>query len=155
MKKPVAFVSEVTTMRHHMDTFHCNDYIQWADTNKFTSMLPRDTKCCKLDAAADSQARLDVHLSEKKPKDRLVPYSDTLFHEAAIEWLIKTDQPIDALNHKSFKYMIDTAARATNGVKIPGRRQMRQAIINLFKCNLTNLRNQLLVRVHTHAVLAH
>ncbi|KAG2752434.1 hypothetical protein P692DRAFT_201863183 [Suillus brevipes Sb2] len=57
MKKPVAFVNEITTMRHHMDTLHWNEYIQWADHNKFTSMLPRDTKRHKLDAAADSQAR--------------------------------------------------------------------------------------------------
>ncbi|KAG0700114.1 hypothetical protein DFH29DRAFT_807956, partial [Suillus ampliporus] len=95
-------------------------YIQWADTNKFASMLLRDTKHCKLDAAADSQAHLNAHLSEKKPKDHIVPYSDALFCEAAIEWLIETDQPIDALNHKSFRYMINTAARATNGIKIPG-----------------------------------
>jgi hypothetical protein len=40
----------------------------------------------------DSQACLDAHLSEKKPKDHLVPYSDALFHDAAIEWLIQTDQ---------------------------------------------------------------
>ncbi|KAG0693346.1 hypothetical protein DFH29DRAFT_1007373 [Suillus ampliporus] len=97
------------------------------------------TKCHKLDAAADSQSRLDAHLCEQKPKECVIPYSDALFHEATIEWLIETDQLIDAVNHKSFKYMIDTAARATNDIKIPSRRQMWQAIIDLFKCNLTKL----------------
>ncbi|KAG2151179.1 uncharacterized protein EDB93DRAFT_1103143 [Suillus bovinus] len=130
-KKPVAFVNEVMTMHRHMEALHWNEYIQWADHNKFTSMLPRDIKCRKLDTAADSQARLDAHLSDKKPKDRIIPYSDALFCDAAIKWLIETDQPINAINHKSFKYMIDTATR--------------QAIIDLFKRNLTDLRNRLLL----------
>lgn len=56
------------------------------------SMLPKDTKRRKLDAAADSQARLDTHLREPQPKERIIPYSDAIFREAAIEWLIETDQ---------------------------------------------------------------
>ena len=43
--------------------------------------------------------------------------------------------------------MVDIAARATNGVQLPGRRQTRRAIIDLFKQNLTNLRKRLLVCV--------
>ncbi|KAG2363975.1 hypothetical protein BDR07DRAFT_1281009, partial [Suillus spraguei] len=98
-------------------------YIKWAQANKFTSMLPSDTKCHKLDAAAtaDTQAQLDGHLRKQEPKDCVVPYSDALFREAAIQWLIEMDQPIDAINHKGFKYMIDVAVHATNGVQIPGR----------------------------------
>ncbi|KAG1784395.1 uncharacterized protein HD556DRAFT_1201395, partial [Suillus plorans] len=88
---------------------------------------------------------LDAHLCEPQPKEQIIPYSDAIFCEAAIEWLIETDQPIDALNHKSFKYMIDVAARATNGVKLPSRPKTCRAIIDLFKRNLTNLRRQLLV----------
>ncbi|KAG1793796.1 hypothetical protein EV424DRAFT_1275472, partial [Suillus variegatus] len=139
------FVNEIMTMRRHMDALHRNEYIQWAKDNKFMSMLPKDTKCRKLDAAADSQARLDTHLREPQPKERIIPYSDAIFREAAIEWLIETDQPIDALNHKSFRYMIDVAARATNDVKLPSRTKTRRAIIDLFKHNLTNLRRRLLV----------
>lgn len=41
--------------------------------------------------------------------------------------------------------MIDVAARATNGVKLPSRTKTRRAIIDLFKHNLTNLRRRLLV----------
>lgn len=57
-------------------------------------MLPKDTKRRKLDAAAadNSQSRLDAHLCEQKPKEHIIPYSDGLFQEAAIEWLIETDQ---------------------------------------------------------------
>ena len=42
--------------------------------------------------------------------------------------------------------MIDTAARANNGVKIPNSRQTRKAIIDTFKEQLTALRAQLTVR---------
>jgi len=57
-------------------------------------MLPKDTKRRKLEAAAsaNSQSRLDVHLREQKLEERIIPYSDSLFQEAAIEWLIETDQ---------------------------------------------------------------
>jgi hypothetical protein len=49
--------------------------------------------------------------------------------------------------------MIDTAARATNGVKIAGRQQTRQAVIDLFKHNLTKLRKRLLVSVKIKLLL--
>ena len=39
--------------------------------------------------------------------------------------------------------MINIAARATNGVKIPDRRQTRQAIIDTFKRQLVALRDRL------------
>jgi hypothetical protein len=42
--------------------------------------------------------------------------------------------------------MIHVAARATNGVKIPDRRQTREAIISTFKQQLTALRDKLNVR---------
>ena len=37
------------------------------------------------------QSSLDPHL-EEQCKETFVPYSDSLFREAAIEWLIATDQ---------------------------------------------------------------
>ena len=100
-------------MRRHMDASHRvgsvnsrlrlmyswldllqDEYLKWADANKFVSMLPKDTKRRKLEAAAsaNSQSRLDVHLREQKLEERIIPYSDSLFQEAAIEWLIETDQ---------------------------------------------------------------
>jgi hypothetical protein len=42
--------------------------------------------------------------------------------------------------------MIDTAARAKNGVKIPDGRQTRQGIIETFKAQLRGLRKRLMVR---------
>ena len=47
--------------------------------------------------------------------------------------------------------MINTAARATSGVKIPNRRQTRQAIIDTFKEQLTALRVRLTVHYTLHA----
>ena len=35
---------------------------------------------------------LDRDLKEKKLKDRVVPYTDKAFSQAAIEWLVATDQ---------------------------------------------------------------
>lgn len=41
--------------------------------------------------------------------------------------------------------MIDIAARATHGITIPNRKATRKYIIELFKKNLTDLRNRLAV----------
>jgi hypothetical protein len=35
---------------------------------------------------------LDRDLREKKLAERAVPYTDKAFHQAAIEWLVATDQ---------------------------------------------------------------
>src|SRR5882757_2404318 len=43
--------------------------------------------------------------------------------------------------------MIDVASRATNGVKIPGRKATRAEIMRMFKNHLTTLKAQLNVRV--------
>ena len=42
-------------------------------------------------------------------------------------------QPVQALDHPSFKKMIDVAARTTKGVKIPNRKATCKHIIELFK----------------------
>lgn len=39
----------------------------------------------------------DRDLREKKPKERIVPYSDKALHQAMIEWLITTDQVSEIL----------------------------------------------------------
>ncbi|KAG2074081.1 hypothetical protein BDR04DRAFT_1008948, partial [Suillus decipiens] len=68
------------------------------------------------------------------------PYSDKLFKQAAIKWLVATDQPIQALDHPKFQDMIDVASRATNGVKIPNRRATHTEIMRIFKNHLMRLR---------------
>jgi hypothetical protein len=55
-------------------------------------MLPKDAEKRRNDAAADNQSRLDPHLKERLPKERVIPYNDDLFRDAAIEWLVSTDQ---------------------------------------------------------------
>ncbi|KAJ7834468.1 hypothetical protein B0H14DRAFT_2363802, partial [Mycena olivaceomarginata] len=90
-------------------------YQEWAKKNNFESRLPDDPLRPAIAAKVRlRQQSLDPHL-RKKP-DRLAPYTDDLFMEAALEWLIATDQansPVDALTHPKFKIMIDIAARAT------------------------------------------
>lgn len=55
------------------------------------SKLPGDVKKRK-DAAKEVVRTLDRHLTEKKVSERVVPFSDKLFLQTAIEWLIATDQ---------------------------------------------------------------
>ncbi|KAJ7921026.1 hypothetical protein B0H13DRAFT_1867034 [Mycena leptocephala] len=74
------------------------------------------------------------------------PVAETheLFQEAAVEWLIATDQPIDALTHQKFKVMIEIAARETQGVTLPNRAQTRAEIKNLFYDQMDKLK----IRLH-------
>ncbi|KAF9538852.1 hypothetical protein CPC08DRAFT_613377, partial [Agrocybe pediades] len=66
--------------------------------------------------------------------------------EAAIEWLVQTNQPIACVDHPSFKKMINIAARATTkGVKIPGRKQTHNTIIKEFKAQMRSLSERLQV----------
>jgi hypothetical protein len=55
-------------------------------------MLPKDTKRRREEAAADRQPSIDGHLKLRAPNERIVPYTDALFREAAVEWLTETDQ---------------------------------------------------------------
>ena len=59
-------------------------------------MLPEDSAARKLgEASAASklqQGRVDQHFETVKPEDRPVPYSDATFRDAAIQWLVQTDQ---------------------------------------------------------------
>jgi hypothetical protein len=57
-------------------------------------MLPEDTKE-RRQALADQtlqQSAVDDHFKPATPEDKPTPYSDELFKEAAIEWLIETNQ---------------------------------------------------------------
>ncbi|KAJ7263341.1 hypothetical protein C8J57DRAFT_1629272 [Mycena rebaudengoi] len=89
-------VKDVTTVRHHLETFHKPQYEEWAKKNNFESKLPKDVKArTQAAATADAKAKfhqqtLDSHLKEKPEKP--APYTDELFLDAACQWLIATDQ---------------------------------------------------------------
>jgi len=55
-------------------------------------MLPKDAQRPHDATAANKQTCLDPHLKEKPLKERVTPYTDSLFCNTAIEWLISTDQ---------------------------------------------------------------
>ena len=44
------------------------------------------------EAAKKTQSQLDPHLRERELKTCVIPYTDALFRQVAIEWLIATDQ---------------------------------------------------------------
>jgi len=46
----------------------------------------------KEEAAHLKQGSLDPHLADLGPKEHVLPYTDSLFRQAAIDWLIATDQ---------------------------------------------------------------
>ncbi|KAG1868057.1 hypothetical protein C8R48DRAFT_544498, partial [Suillus tomentosus] len=126
------------TLRRHAEAKFPGKYRKWAKEHSFESMLPGDIKARK-----DKQQSINAHLTERKLTEKVVSYLDKLFKQAVIEWFVATDQPIQALEHPKFKEMIDVAARATNGIKIPGRKATRAQIVRTFKAHLTGLRNRL------------
>ncbi|KAJ7624218.1 hypothetical protein DFH06DRAFT_1008412, partial [Mycena polygramma] len=144
-------VADPSTVRRHLESKHKEQYHKWATKHNFESKLSCDIKA-RADAVTAAakeeekaqlhQQSLDSHL-RKKP-DRVARYSDELMRDAALQWLIATDQPIDALTNPEFKKMIDIAARATEGVTLPNRAQTREGIINLFHEQM----NQLKIRLH-------
>ncbi|KAJ2927536.1 hypothetical protein H1R20_g9559, partial [Candolleomyces eurysporus] len=81
------------------------------------------------DAKKAQQSMLDDVVEEK---ERVVPYLDTLLQEAAEDWLIATNQPIDVLSHHEFKTMIDVASQAHNGIKILDKHTTRENIVARF-----------------------
>jgi hypothetical protein len=78
-------------------TIYFGQELYWKGCKKknFQSRLPQDLKQQHLEAidkATPVQETLDDHLHKVIPTEQVIPYSDTLFHEAAIEWLVSTDQ---------------------------------------------------------------
>jgi len=58
-------------------------------------MLPDDTKSRRAALLEDQnlrQTEVHEHFTTLKPEDKPQPYSDKLFEEVAIRWLIETDQ---------------------------------------------------------------
>ncbi|KAG1740188.1 uncharacterized protein EDB91DRAFT_1053373, partial [Suillus paluster] len=92
-------VNEITTLRRHAEAHFSGKYRKWANQHSFESMLPGDVKACKENA---TQQSINAHLTEHKVAERVVPYSDKLFKQAAIEWLVAADQvrlPSSIQNH--------------------------------------------------------
>jgi len=67
-------------------------YLDWAEKNKFQSMLPKDAWRRHDPASANEQTRLNSHLKELPLKEKVLPCTDELFSNVAIEWLVSTDQ---------------------------------------------------------------
>ncbi|KAH9987266.1 hypothetical protein BJV77DRAFT_950382 [Russula vinacea] len=135
-------VPEVTTLRRHLEAQHSAKYRTWAKAANFESKLPGDIKKRK-EAREQVTRTLDRDLKEKKLSERVIPYSYKGFIQAAIEWLVATDQPVKALDHPKFKEMIDVASRATSSISIPGRKATRTEIKRMFVRHLTKLKARL------------
>ncbi|KAJ8581767.1 hypothetical protein M405DRAFT_751256, partial [Rhizopogon salebrosus TDB-379] len=135
-------VNETSTLRRHAEAKFTGKYRKWAKANAFVSKLPGDVAAEKKKAAR-AQQMIDAHMTERKLSEHIIPYTHQHFRKAAIEWLVATDQPIQALEHPKFKEMIDVASRATQGVKIPGQKATRAEIIRIFKNHLTRLKKKL------------
>lgn len=88
-RKKCILVNEVTTLRHHAEAHFAGKYRKWAKQHLFESMLPGDVKAHKENAAQQS---INAHLTECKVAERVIPYSSKLFRQAAVEWLMATDQ---------------------------------------------------------------
>ncbi|KAI6106328.1 hypothetical protein EDD16DRAFT_1490961, partial [Pisolithus croceorrhizus] len=134
--KKITFVNEVMTLHWHMQASHKAEYLKWAATNNFVSMLPGDTKHRWAEALLSTQPTLDNHLT---PRDTVLHYSESAFREVAIKWLVETDQPINVLQNPIFMQMINLTSHANNSIQIPSHKQTHQVIIDLFKSNLDEL----------------
>jgi hypothetical protein len=66
-------------------------YQNWCKKAGFESKLAGDVAMQKL-KAEQLQQMINGHLVEKKLADRIVSYSDKLFQQASIEWLVATNQ---------------------------------------------------------------
>jgi hypothetical protein len=62
-------------------------------------MIPEDAKA-RREAISNAmeQSQLDDHFQRVNPEDKPVPYSDGIFKDAAIQWLIETDQVISSFS---------------------------------------------------------
>jgi hypothetical protein len=69
-------------------------YRKWCKENNFVSILLNDAKarCATQQDASTKQTAVDDHFSTQKLEDKPKPYSDSIFEEAAIQWLVETDQ---------------------------------------------------------------
>ncbi|KIL55519.1 hypothetical protein M378DRAFT_55799, partial [Amanita muscaria Koide BX008] len=106
------------TLRRHMAARHKGLYRRWCKSTGFLSMIPEDAKARREEKDSKEQTQVDDHFQRVNPGDKPTPYSDELFKEGAIRWLIETDQPLAALEYPSFQNLVNIASRATRSVKI-------------------------------------
>ena len=101
-------MDEVTTLCCHIEANHAvgffitisvpvfkiyqGKYCLWAKSAYFESKLPGDVKKHKVAAASTITRTLDGDLREKKGTAHVIPYSNRLFRQVAVEWLVTTDQ---------------------------------------------------------------
>ncbi|KAJ2981763.1 hypothetical protein NUW54_g10828 [Trametes sanguinea] len=93
--------------------------------------------------AARGRETLDPHLREMPPKDKVLRYTEQVFRQAVVEWLIATDQPISAVDHPKFTRMIEVAAAAKEGVQIPNHKVARAEIMKMFQKEISGLKKRL------------
>ncbi|KAG1730268.1 uncharacterized protein EDB91DRAFT_1252743 [Suillus paluster] len=79
----------------HLCRAHDPSFMDYACSSA-SLMDDTDIKECKMVLAIANvqQTSLDSHLQENSSSKVVVPYMDIVFHEAAIEWLISTSQPV-------------------------------------------------------------
>ena len=103
-------------MSHFISTIWASTYWQiqgiydtWCEKNDFKSKLPKAVKKVEVEAAEATlkQGQLDGHLQEVPHKEWIVPYTDALFCEAAIQWLAATDQVIISYAYIMFNSSMD------------------------------------------------
>jgi hypothetical protein len=110
-----SLVDEVTTLWCHLKACHgvCNShplfrslitslillllshnqgrYHNWAKGMSFMLKLPGDIKKRKA-AAEQAMHTLDDDVIEMPPSEQIIPYSNKLFHQVVLQWLVATDQ---------------------------------------------------------------
>ncbi|KAH9007574.1 hypothetical protein EDB84DRAFT_1264729, partial [Lactarius hengduanensis] len=158
-KQEKVITSEHSTLRRHIAALHSHRYRKWCGINKFDSMLAEDTKQRRAAAQGTSQQTQQTTLGDhfNPHQADVIPYSDRVFEAAAIEWLVQSNQPIQAFKHPAFKKMLDIASRATRGVTLPSPKKTRSRIIFMFKQQMILLKKRLNVRrrIRTCCLSAH
>ncbi|KAF8577174.1 hypothetical protein K439DRAFT_1254911, partial [Ramaria rubella] len=105
----------------HLEATHKGLYLKWVkETPDAINKLPKHLAKLKADvkAAGVQPTSVTDHSKPVEPMECVVPYSDDLFRQVTCEWLVATDQPIQALEHPWFKELIEVASHAKNGVRV-------------------------------------
>ncbi|KAH8979013.1 hypothetical protein EDB86DRAFT_2815222, partial [Lactarius hatsudake] len=144
-KQEKVLTNEHSTLRRHAAAVHPRRYRKWCDSNKFDSMLPEDSKKRKR-VEKDRTGCQSLVIDHFGPEDRTmrpIPFSEKAFQTATLEWVIETNQPIQAFKNAGFKKMLDIASRANCTIRLPLPKQSRRQIIKMFKQQLCSLRGRL------------
>ncbi|KAH7884277.1 hypothetical protein F5I97DRAFT_1792655, partial [Phlebopus sp. FC_14] len=86
---------------------------------------------------------LDDHVRKIIPSEWIILYLDKLFQEVVIEWLISTNQSIQAIDYLSFRNMIEIVSCATKGVIVLNHKTTHAEIISIFKRQMSHLKEHL------------